>query len=218
MINKFGCKKLLLVSWASMAVFVGANFHTSFYTLIPGAVILGTVCSQAGTISVMYTTAITDSYIARRNLGSSRRHGILSLFNGIFYTFWELTQVTGNLVSSLVLSSSRPESPDDNYELDISACGAGMCPDSSANATAIIQPAQETVYILFGVFLICVVAGFLITAVFLPHIHVVPPTVKQTVYQGCASCYRMLLDRRCILLIPLFMAQSAMMMFIFTGE
>lgn len=217
LLRTIGCKKLLLASWISMAVFIASHFYTSFYTLVPGAVILGFVSAHVGAIGIIYTTAISDSYVQTHNLSPERRPGILSLFNGVFFAFWEATQVTGNLISSLVFSSQDPSTPADELATETNICGAAMCHASSGNATAIVRPAQETVYILLSVFLACIAVGFLITAVFLPQILTAGASVRKTVCQEFASCYRMYLDKRCLLLVPLYFAQAAMLMFLFTG-
>ena len=50
-------------------------------------------------------------------------HGALSLFNGVFFAFYESTQISGNLIASAVLM--RGSYNDTALKDDDKVCGAG---------------------------------------------------------------------------------------------
>ena len=55
--------------------------------------------------------------------GQVKTHGALSLFNGVFFAFYESTQISGNLIASLILTKG---SYNETYiQDDHKVCGAG---------------------------------------------------------------------------------------------
>ena len=53
-VSKAGCKKSLVIFTFCYAGFATANFHPTWYTMIPASIIAGTVCSMEGPIFVIF--------------------------------------------------------------------------------------------------------------------------------------------------------------------
>ncbi|KAH9514626.1 Protein unc-93 A [Bulinus truncatus] len=213
-IRKLGCKVLLLSHWTMNIVYISANFYPKFYTLLPVSIMLGFTCSCLGTVNSLYLTAASDSYIFRKRLSKGRQHIILSIFFGIFFTFAESSQVTGNLISSLVLYMLSP--PTGNMtDIKSSVCGSSLCPGDNMTTTAFTQPSQATLYILYGIFLGSILLGWLITWFMLPALRAQQSTAS--VCREISGCFRVLVDPRFSLLAPIIMGQAMTVMILFTG-
>ncbi|XP_059177436.1 protein unc-93 homolog A-like [Physella acuta] len=216
-IRKFGCKNLLLLSWASMGLFAGANFYPRFSTLIPASFLIGACGTCIGVINNIYLAAASDRYIKNKKLGSEKRHQILSIFFGAFFTFFEASQISGNLTSSLVLFTNSPGSADNATFDHTTPCGADMCYLNSTASSHIKRPSQDTLYMLFGIFLGCVALGFLVSLFLLPRLRLPEPAVPRSVCQEMMSCFKVLVSLEFALLLPAVMGQAMMVMVIFTG-
>ncbi|CAL1528610.1 unnamed protein product, partial [Lymnaea stagnalis] len=215
-IRQVGSKTILLIQWVCIGLFIGANFYPNFYTLIPTSLLVGACSACTGAIGSLYLVTISDSYIVKNKLTPDRRHVILSIIFGVFFTFFESTQITGNLFSSLVLFifSSQPTA---NATASDKVCGAQLCSGTSTNGSSseISHPSQDTLYLLFGIFLGCVLLGFLLTLTLLPQLKL--PQEKSSLCHEIGSCFRTLAQVRCALLAPVIMAQGMMVMIMYTG-
>ncbi|KAH9489726.1 Protein unc-93 A [Bulinus truncatus] len=208
-IRFIGAKRVLLLAWFIHTLYTASNFYPTFATLIPTSALLGAIAGPMWTSQGMYITAAGERYAALQGTSSeSYLHSVLSKFNGIFFMFYEVTQVTGNLISSFVLStSSYNTSGNDQGKM----CGPGDCPYSSlGNVTisAIEEPEKRVVYTLLGVFLICNVCGFILTLFGLPQLTQTNRTEVTSVLKDIVSCFKMTVDNRMLLLLPLFMGQA----------
>ncbi|XP_059177442.1 protein unc-93 homolog A-like [Physella acuta] len=213
-VRKFGCKNLLLLTWICRSIFVGANFYPRFYTLIPASILSGASSVFIGTTRNLYINAASDSYIQIKNYAQEKRHQILSIFFGVYFAFFGVTQIAGNMVSSLVLYSNADVRSNNTKS---EHCGAEICFVNSTASNFIQHPSQETLYMLFGVFLGFVVIGFLVTLIFLPRFTPPQPAVARSVCQEIASCYKVLANVKVDLFLPVLMAQSMMLMIMLTG-
>uniref|UniRef100_A0A0L8HEQ8 Uncharacterized protein n=1 Tax=Octopus bimaculoides TaxID=37653 RepID=A0A0L8HEQ8_OCTBM len=107
-INKLTAKWALALGMFCDIVWVGANFHPLFYTLIPSALLAG--FGQG----ILWRAEV--SYILKLAFDSARvRKDILEYeifrFHGIFLACFQTTHIWGNLISSLILSTSSKKSP-----------------------------------------------------------------------------------------------------------
>lgn len=201
-----------------MGLYAGANFYPRFSTLIPASFLIGACGTCIGVINNLYLAAASDSYIKHKKLGSEKRHQILSIFFGAFFTFFESSQITGNLTSSLVLFTKSPGTSDNATFDNSTPCGADLCYLNSTAASNIKRPGQDTLYMLFGIFLGCVVLGFLVSLFLLPRLQLPQPAVPRSVSQEMTSCFKILFSVELALLVPVVMGQAMMVMIIFTGE
>ncbi|KAK3100118.1 hypothetical protein FSP39_015016 [Pinctada imbricata] len=198
-----GIKISLIVSWVSHCLYTLSNFYPTFWTLIPTSVLLGLISGPMWTSQSVYIS--TNAYLLAERTNKDPMP-ILSRMNGIFFTLYELTQITGNLLSSLVLKEGLGnETTTDNSSL---TCGADDCP-LSVNATSIKEPESKVVYILLSVFLVFDILGLILTAVFLQ----APPKTewseRSSTKESLLACVSALGDINLVLLVP-FIAIMAM--------
>ena len=97
-------KRTMMLCFSGILVYILANFYPSFYTIIPAAVLVGLSLSNMWTAHATYLTNIAATYAECTGikLGES-----LSKFNGIFFLFFQTSQVVGGIASSLVLMNSQ---------------------------------------------------------------------------------------------------------------
>lgn len=102
-INKLTAKWAMALGMFCDIIWVGANFHPLFYTLVPSALLAG--FGQG----ILWRAEV--SYILKLAFDSARvRKDILEYeifrFHGIFLACFQTTHIWGNLISSLILSTS----------------------------------------------------------------------------------------------------------------
>jgi hypothetical protein len=196
-IKSLGVKVSLLISWVSHILYTSSNFYPAFATLLPSSILLGLISGPMWTSQSVFITTNAYSY---SDMNKADAHATLSRLNGIFFTFYELTQITGNLVSSLVLNK-------DKYNMTSSStltCGCNDCPVvSSGNETSkIVEPPASTVYLMLSVFLVFDVIGFLCTVVFLPPIPKSEWAQQSSTKESVTACFSALRDPKLFLLVP----------------
>jgi len=89
--------------------FIVANIFPSWETLVPFAVVLGIGASIIWAAEGAYVTNAAVSYA---QLTQRPERSSLGLFNGIFFGIFQLSMFIGNIISSLVLSSSSDDNSD----------------------------------------------------------------------------------------------------------
>jgi MFS family permease len=83
-------------------LFVVSNLYPTYYTTFPAAILLGFGASILWTGQGTYLTTVANADAAARALSPA---AMLGLFNGVFFGIFQCSQVLGNVLSSLVLSS-----------------------------------------------------------------------------------------------------------------
>lgn len=196
-IKTLGIKISLLISWVSHILYTCSNFYPTFATLIPTSILLGLI---SGPLWTSQSVFISNNAYSASKLNRADTHATLSRLNGIFFTFYELTQITGNLVSSFVLNK-------DEYNMTsviTSTCGCNDCPiTTSGNETSkIVEPAAPTVYLMLSIFLAFDVLGFLCTAAFLPSIPKSEWAEQSNKKESFTACFSALQDPKLAFLLP----------------
>lgn len=126
-IKVLGAKRVLLLAWLIHIIYTATNFYPTFATLIPSSALLGAIAGPMWTSQGIYITAAGEKYAALNAAGSDLAlHSVLSKFNGIFFMFYEITQITGNMISSFVLSTSTYN---DTSDIENKICGPSECPN-----------------------------------------------------------------------------------------
>ena len=195
-----GEKKILIISFICHVIYTGTNYNPTFATLLPSSILLGITAGPMWTSQSVYLSQQASSY-AQRN--GKDGHATLSRFNGIFFCMFETTQVTGNLISSLVLQQGDYNSTSGNdTEL---FCGKDDCPLSVNTTTNIEEPERYVVYILLSVYLVCDVIGLCLTTFLLPPLKKCTKAVNRKVMDSITRCGKGLGDLNIALLVPLFM-------------
>ena len=204
-IKILGGRLTLVVPFICHVIYTATNFYPTLYTLIPASLILGIPTGSLWTYQCMYISEMSYSYA--RTSGEDV-HAVLSKFNGIFFSMFETTQITGNLISSLVLHQGTNNNESASNET-IRICGKDDCP-LEANATKIETPDRHVVYILLGIFLVCDMIGVILAAWFLPPLKQQVSKQKPKVVKSLTTCAKGLSDVNLALLVPLivFMAME----------
>lgn len=196
-----GAKVSLIVAWCFHTIYTLSNFYPTWGTLIPSSILLGLIAGPMWTSQGLYITSFSTSYAS---FHGETQHSILSRFNGIFFTLYEMTQISGNLISSVVLRQSTYNVSAFNGSGNI--CGADDCPQTG-NATVIAEPERYVVYILLGIYLVFDVIGMAITVVFLPNLKKTK-TSKKKAAKSLVACFTTLGNSKMFLLIPFLLFQA----------
>ena len=128
-----GPKWVLVLAWTIHCLYTASNFYPTWATLIPSSALLGAIAGPMWTAQGLFITAAGEKHAAMTAKGlhpdayQKFEHIVLSRFNGIFFMFYELTQITGNLISSLVLSEGSYNSTQSSSD-DLAFCGPNDCP------------------------------------------------------------------------------------------
>ncbi|KAK3609387.1 hypothetical protein CHS0354_011964 [Potamilus streckersoni] len=201
-----GSRLIIPLSMSCYVLFVAANFHADWFTLVPGSVIIGIGAGCLWTAQNKYVTSLGVQYAA---LTGANEKAVLSRFFGIFFGIMKSCIVIGNLLASMVLKQRSVKDPDVNAS-HLQFCGASYCPSSSVNASNLERPEISTVYILCGTYLALACAGVIIVAIFLdkvdPDSHVVNNGVPriQSTMRLISDSFRLLVTSRLQkLLLPL---------------
>lgn len=107
MMNKIGPKWTILICIIGYVIYSAANYFPTYYTLIPASIIMGAAGAPLLTAQAAYVT--TCGYaLAERNRenrkGEFNPETLVAKFFGIFFFFFEVTQISGNAISTIVLT------------------------------------------------------------------------------------------------------------------
>ncbi|CAL1527871.1 unnamed protein product [Lymnaea stagnalis] len=215
-VRAVGPKNLILVGFFFHLLYILANFRPSYATLVPSSILLGFGISGLAMSMGLYLTASSKSFLFYSALSTSRLHGVLSMFNGFFYSCFTGTHISGNFISSMILFSSSYN----ETILEDNVCGAAVCA-ASGNATVIDDPDQKVVFTLLGVFAAFNLTGTVLTALCLPRLHVAAYQTDSPKHQNvCANlsgCCKKFISWKFVILAPLFTAQAMAVMTMYTG-
>jgi len=102
-VQRLGPKRALTLSMLSFISYNAANFYPRFYTLLPMSVVVGFCLAVLWTAHATYLTNIAVGYA---KLTNAQTTNVLGRFNGIFFAFFQVAQIAGGLITSLLLTSS----------------------------------------------------------------------------------------------------------------
>ena len=223
-VHRLGQKRSQCVSLIGFILFSAANFYPRFYTMISASFAQGfffAVCFTAR------TTSLTNISAKYAELVGKQIHHVLSQFHGVFFSFLELSQIAGGLLSSIVLSKSSSHSVDGRhswmnnsnhslYEDNVYTpiCGRHYCPSDNNQLESESNVAQSTLLILMGCFAASTVTGCIIMVFFLdPLDDEIKPTTKLS--QQMTAVFRFFLQREARLIIGLSFYVSLTVTFMF---
>uniref|UniRef100_A0A182TP89 UNC93-like protein n=1 Tax=Anopheles melas TaxID=34690 RepID=A0A182TP89_9DIPT len=166
-IGLLGCKWTIVVSFVAYMPYIAAQFYPSFATLIPSGLAVGFGGGPLWCAKCTYLSIIAEAFsIATRR--KVRTDYLIVKFFSLFFVFYQLAQVLGNLISFTVLSYGETESALVNgsvieSSVNISAtCGANYAAPIHHEAQTAIdlkRPEPEQLNRLTGIFLACMVAA-----------------------------------------------------------
>nr|CAD7588598.1 unnamed protein product [Timema genevievae] len=191
-IRKVGCKRTVAVCFLAYIPFIIAQMDATYYTLIPGAILIGIALGPIYCAACTYLKVLAQVF-SRPDVSTSNT--LVVRFLAVFYMFINLSQVWGNVVSAFGNSSqnsshltdinlldlptcspsrwsnvlSREATYNSSVEMTVSRiCGANFCPNNDAANEAdpnLWRPSKYEVDTIIKIYLSCTVIAFLHRAV-----------------------------------------------------
>ncbi|KAL7300713.1 hypothetical protein TKK_0006693 [Trichogramma kaykai] len=168
MISWLGCKWTIAVTFVAYMPFIGAQFYPRFYTMIPSGLAVGLGGGPLWCAKCTYLTVVAEAYASVSKLGADV---LVTRFFGLFFMFYQMAQVWGNLISSAVLSygleppEENPTTASANSSIISQLCGANFCGITEAVENPNLRPPPvERIQLISGIYLACMVVACLIVA------------------------------------------------------
>ncbi|EDW00806.1 UNC93-like protein [Drosophila grimshawi] len=174
-ISWFGCRLTMALALFAYMPYIAAQFYPRFETLIPAALMVGFGGGPLWCSKCTYLSTVSEALTQVRG-NKSRKDVNTVKFFGLFFIFYQMAQVWGNLISSSVLTLSASTTPANEtlemepLEASISRvgelCGARFCPGIGAEVNPnLVPPAPEQIQLLNSIFLTCM-AGAVVMMIF----------------------------------------------------
>ncbi|KAL1497818.1 hypothetical protein ABEB36_008713 [Hypothenemus hampei] len=181
-IRWLGVKWSISLAFVAYIPFILAQFYPRFYTMIPAGLAVGLGGGPLWCAKCTYLTILSEAYHKVTGVGSDI---IVTRFFGVFFLFYQFSQVWGNLISSAVLSWSASEDfqnvtlnnvTETSFKqiLNISylqneevgdICGANFCHSAQTDVIPNLTPPSPTkIHIISGIYLLCMIVASLTVA------------------------------------------------------
>jgi len=199
LIQKMGCKNTMLMATVGYLIYDVANMYPNWWTLITASIFAGVSACLFWSTQASYISAIAVRY--SKCLEVTVKGGVITRFFCIFYFIFQLNQVVGNLISSLVLKQKGGISNTTNSST--LTCGAAFCPSTALPSTS-NDVERATVNILLGILI-----AITCVAIFILYFFLDPLQEKAEVgnHQSTRAVFlstmKLLGDRRVLMLIPI---------------
>ncbi|KAL1401075.1 hypothetical protein pipiens_006910 [Culex pipiens pipiens] len=108
-IRWLGCKWTIVVSFVAYMPYLAAQFYPRFYTLIPAGLAVGFGGGPLWCAKCTYLSVIAEAFSVIKQRKVKADYLIVKFF-GLFFVFYQLAQVLGNLISFSVLSYGQDDS------------------------------------------------------------------------------------------------------------
>ena len=214
-VKQTGYKWAMFACFCAQCLFSATNFYPRFYTLGPACFLLGLTIGPFWTAQGMFITTLAVKYGGYADINPSI---VINRFNGMFYMFWQSSQIWGNLISSQIFTS-----PDDviwnvSYRIN-ETCGAAFCHFPNNTAFPLVDaPGRKEFYTLLGVYLGCCVVGTMIKGILVDDIK--PLSIEEDVHLTLRDTLTSTLRIHCNgcmgLLIPLIFYNGLEQVFLFS--
>ncbi|XP_075978086.1 UNC93-like protein [Anticarsia gemmatalis] len=162
-IKWLGTKWAVCFSFITYLPYIASQLYPRFYTLVPAAFLLGLGggplwCAKCTYLSV---AAEAHSTISKIPAGT-----ILLRFLGFFFMIYQMNQIWGNFISSLVLSSGNNAAAvtSVNETMIPILCGANFLANDDDGGVLATQP-PEKMQMIAGIYLGCMIVSTLIVAI-----------------------------------------------------
>ncbi|XP_045498485.1 UNC93-like protein [Colias croceus] len=162
-IKWLGTKWAMSLSFVAYMPYIAAQLWPSFYTLIPAGLIVGLGGGPLWCSKCTYLSVVSEAHSKISNISAE---ALLTRFLGLFFMIFQLNQVWGNLISSVVLSSGDNQAAVTavNETLIPELCGANFLPSADAGEALLPQPIEK-IQMIAGIYLACMAAAALIIAI-----------------------------------------------------
>ncbi|KAK5645591.1 hypothetical protein RI129_006891 [Pyrocoelia pectoralis] len=172
-IKWFGCKWTIALAILTYIPFIASQFHPRFYTMIPSGLFVGFGGGPLWCAKCTYLSIIAEAY---SQISGESAELLVTRFFGVFFMFYQFSQVWGNLISSAVLSSGGKiltnvtDVVESTACLSISSCkqnteelcGANFYPGITNDVNPNLDPPPpEKIQLISGIYLACMVIACL---------------------------------------------------------
>lgn len=164
-ISWFGCKWTMSISMLAYMPFIASQFYPKFYTMIPAGLLVGLGGGPLWCAKCTYLTVAAEAYSTVSDIAVDV---LVTRFFGLFFMFYQMAQVWGNLISSAVLSygiNTIVTNVTLNSSVVAEICGVNFCGVSAENENPNLErPPVERIYLISGIYLACMILACLIIA------------------------------------------------------
>ncbi|RVE50921.1 hypothetical protein evm_004488 [Chilo suppressalis] len=176
-IKWLGCKWTVALSFISYMPFIVAQFYPRLYTLVPAGMMVGFGGGPLWCAKCTYLSVVAEPYA---KLSGVSVDVLVMRFFGLFFMFYQMAQIWGNLISSSILSSSLGEDSYSNVtslleslpsnvtlpSMDVGAsCGVNFCSGSASHENTNLEPPSPLkIQVIAGVYLACMAFAVLLVA------------------------------------------------------
>ncbi|XP_072760653.1 UNC93-like protein [Anoplolepis gracilipes] len=165
-ISWLGCKWTMCVSILAYMPFIASQFYPKFYTMIPAGLLVGLGGGPLWCAKCTYLTVAAEAYSTVSDITANV---LVTRFFGLFFMFYQMAQVWGNLISSAVLSYGiKTVTINETLNSSVVAekCGANFCgvSDIEDENPNLQRPPIERIYLISGIYLGCMILACLIIA------------------------------------------------------
>ncbi|KAK2575984.1 hypothetical protein KPH14_007345 [Odynerus spinipes] len=165
-ISWLGCKWTMSLAILTYVPFIASQFYPRFYTMIPGGLMVGLGGGPLWCAKCTYLTVVSEAYASVSDLAADV---LVTRFFGLFFMFYQMAQVWGNLISSTVLSLGNDKTGTNvtlNSSLVAEICGANFCGESSSTSENpnLEKPPIERIHLISGIYLALMILASLVIA------------------------------------------------------
>ena len=139
LVKSIGTKYTFLLACVCHSIYVACNFYPSYFTLLPGSILLGLASGPLWTATTAYIADLATNYAIHRNTPVSN---VISYFNGILFVFFFTSFISGNAISSIVYFAF-------NTDRDTNSNVTDVCVDRDSDS---INEAEVEEYVLIGIY------------------------------------------------------------------
>ncbi|CAL4066106.1 unnamed protein product, partial [Meganyctiphanes norvegica] len=165
LIRKLKYKKTTALCMLAYSTYIAAQFYPEYYTLVPTAIIVGIGAAPMWSAQCSYFTQAGQTFA---KLTGEDSEVVVTRFFGIFFLFFQSSQIWGNLISSLVLNRGAA-SADKNATTIEEYCGANFMPGVDipfGEGEDANEIRDEDRYLMSGIYLACAILSSAIVFIF----------------------------------------------------
>ncbi|XP_037816005.1 UNC93-like protein [Lucilia sericata] len=168
-IRWFGVKITMALAFFAYMPYIVAQFYPRFKTLIPAGLMVGFGGGPLWCAKCTYLSTVAEALTQVRGQKSQKDVNTVKFF-GLFFIFYQMAQVWGNLISSSVLSLASDDesagiSNNSSKAADLVSelCGARFCPNVKAEVNPnLIPPEPSKIQLLNSIFLVCMAVAVIL--------------------------------------------------------
>lgn len=194
LIKNLGCKYTIALSILGYILYTAAHFYPTWWMFMTASAIIGTCAAPLWSAESSYLTTIALHYAANTKENSD---AVITRFVGIFFMMFQLSQVCGNTLSSLILEQSSGNSTNQTH-----MCGVDYCPSAPIVSTN-QQTEDSTVVMLIIIYLVFGAVGAISALLFLDNVKMEGENEKCTYREIIKKTFKSFKDWRMLFLMPI---------------